>query len=373
MLTSADVKQQALALGFDLCGIAPADSFPELDHLAEWLAQGYAGEMVYLHKSAHTRGDIRRFLPAARSVIVTGTLYNTEPPSKPGDAPAARRQADAVRVARYARGDDYHVVIAERLEALAAWIHEHQGAGVESAVFVDKHHVQERAFAARAGIGWTGKNACVINPDVGSWLLLGGLATSLVLEPDRPSVDQCGSCTLCLDACPTGALVDACRLDATRCISYLTIELDGPIPEAQRPHVGAHLYGCDICQEVCPWNLAAPVTVDSAWQPRTARDGASAAELWQRSDQELHGLVRGSAMLHTSLARLRRNLATIIGNSGNPALAPVLDRPGRGVKNAAHSAATPLVQDAVSWARRRLDPVQPGSANEAVSGSRMEP
>ena len=354
MVTADEVKQRAREAGFDLCGIAPARAFAELGHLAEWLARGYAGEMSYLSRSAETRADIRRFLPSARSVIVTGTLYNTDPPVRPGERPAPRGGADAVRVARYARGDDYHVVIAERLESMVAWMRERTASAVEAATFVDKHHVQERAWAARAGLGWIGKNACVINPEVGSWLLLGGIATSLALQPDAPAIDQCGTCTLCLDACPTGALVEARELDATRCLSYLTIELDGDVPEPLRPALGTHLFGCDICQEVCPWNLAAPVTTDPAWQPRTPRDGAAAAELWQRADDELSGLVRGSAMRHTSLARLRRNLAMVIGNSGEPALAAVLDRPGRGVRNAAHSADVPVVREAVAWARRRL-------------------
>jgi epoxyqueuosine reductase len=220
---------------------------------------------------------------------------------------------------------------------------------------VDKHHVQERVYANHAGLGWIGKNCCVINPELGSWMLLAGVATSLPLAPDAPASDQCGDCTICLDACPTSALVDAHVLDATKCISYLTIELDGPIPVEQRAEVGNHLFGCDICQEVCPWNLGPPVSRNPAWQPRP-RDRARAAELWQRTDQELHGLVRGSAMMHTSLARLRRNLAIIIGNAGDPEVAAALDRPGHGVRNAAHSADTPVVRDAVAWAKARLSP-----------------
>ncbi len=350
MITAQAVKARAAELGFDACGVAPAAALPELQYLPEWLASGYAGEMVYMHKSAATRADIRHFLPSARSVIVTGTVYATRearasaPPPDPDDR---------VQVARYARGQDYHHVLAERLEALVAWMQKECGEPLEAAIFVDKHHVQERVYARHAGIGWIGKNSCVINPDLGSWLLLAGVATSLPLEPDAPALDQCGSCTLCLDSCPTGALVEPHVLDATKCISYLTIELEGPIPERQRPDVGTHLFGCDICQEVCPWNLAPATTDDPAWQPR-ARDGARAAALWQQTDQELHGFVRGSAMTHTSLARLRRNLALVIGNTGDPSLAPVLDAPGHGVRNAAHSAHTAVVREAVEWARTRL-------------------
>ena len=347
VLTSASIKNQALTLGFDVCGVAPATALPELSFLPEWLARGFAGDMIYLHKSAHARADIRHFLPSARSVIVAGAIYNTE-----GPGPATRAQG-SVQVARYARGQDYHLVLAERLEQLASWMREQQGASLETAIFVDKHHVQERVYAQHAGVGWIGKNSCVINPELGSFMFLCGIATSLALDVDAPATDQCGACTLCIDSCPTGAIVDAHVLDATKCISYLTIEIDGAIPESQRPQIGDHAYGCDICQDVCPWNLAPVLTADPAWTA-TPRHGASAGELWLRTDDELHQFVKGSAMTHLSLAGLRRNLATVIGNSGDRALTAVLDRPGRGVRNAAHSAHTPVVEDAVGWAKGRL-------------------
>jgi epoxyqueuosine reductase len=355
-MTSEDLKARAIELGFDVCGVAPAASFPELQYFRDWLAEGYAGNMLYLHKSADVRADVRHLLPSARSVIVTGTLYNTDGPHAAREQAIAARErpADAVRVARYARGDDYHVVLAERLEALVAWMREQHAEPFEASIFVDKHHVQERVYARRAGVGWVGKNTCIINPEIGSWLLLAGVAVSLDLAADAPSLDQCGECTLCLDSCPTGALVEAHVLDATKCISYLTIELKGDVPIERRPQLHDHLYGCDICQEVCPWNLAPPTTADPAWQPRL-RDGLRAADLWQKSDQELHAVVDGSAMLHTSLSRLRRNLALIIGNSGDQALRGVLDRPGGGVRNAAPSATAPVVQTAVQWALARLD------------------
>ncbi len=367
-MTADAIKRQAQALGFDLCGVAPAATLPELAYLPEWLARGYAGDMLYLHKSAATRSDIRNFLPSARSVIVTGTVYNTENPSgaardlsggttglSGGVKDLSGSKASApIQVARYARGQDYHLVLAERLEKLVAWMRQQQAAPFDASIFVDKHHVQERVYARHAGIGWIGKNTCVINPELGSWLFLSGIATSLPLEPDRPALDQCGACTLCIDSCPTGALVDAHVLDATKCISYLTIEVEGPILEPQRSHLGNHAYGCDICQDVCPWNLAPATSADPAWQA-TPRNGASAAGLWQRTDDELHQFVKGSAMTHLSLAGLRRNLATVIGNSGDASLLNVLDRPGRGVKNAAHSARTPAVEDAVAWAKGRLE------------------
>ena len=354
VLSSGAIKGRARELGFDLCGIAPAQGFPELKFLNEWLDRGYAGEMAYMSKSAERRADIRNVLPSAKSVIVTGTIYNTDAGATDATrAAGAARTSDAVQVARYARGQDYHVVLGERLHALLEWMRTQQPEGFDAEVFVDKHHVQERVYAQRAGLGWIGKNTCVINREQGSYFFLAGIATSLALDWDTPGFDQCGACTLCIDACPTGAIVDARVLDATKCISYLTIEVDGPIPEDQRPQIGNHAYGCDICQDVCPWNLAAPTTSDVAWQG-PQRDGLSAADLWQRSDFDLHMLVKGSAMTYLPLSRLRRNLATVIGNTGDPALSAALDRPGRGIRNAARSTQAPVVEDAVVWARRRL-------------------
>ena len=348
MLNAQAIKERARQLGFDLCGVAPALAFPELSFLPEWLARGYAGEMEYLEKSAATRADIRNFLPSARSVIVTGTIYNTDASGEPGS-----RSRDAVQVAKYARGQDYHKVIEDRLIEFVAWMKSVSSEPFDAAHFVDKHHVQERVYAQHAGVGWIGKNTCVINREQGSWMFLAGIATSLALDTDAPALDQCGACTLCIDACPTGAIVDAHVVDATKCISYLTIEVDGPIPEEQRAHIGNHVYGCDICQDVCPWNLAPAVSDDEAWRaPR--RDGLSAADLWQRSDFDLHTLIKGSAMTYLPLSRLRRNLATVIGNTGDAGLSGVLDRPGRGVRNAARSTFSPVVEDAVAWARQRL-------------------
>ena len=360
-LTSALIKGRARSLGFDLCGITPAAAFPELRHLDAWLARGYAGEMDYMEKSAHVRADIRHFLPSARSVIVMGTVYNTQQASglRPQDsgsisqASGPRPQAsDAIRVARYARGLDYHKVIEDRLFELIDWMKATAGEPFDAAHFVDKHQVQERVFAHHAGVGWIGKNACVIHPELGSWMFLSGIAVSLDFEPDAAAVDQCGACTLCIDACPTGALVDARELDATKCISYLTIETEQQIPADRRTMIGNHAWGCDICQDVCPWNLGAAVSTDPAWSGPD-RDGLSASWLWQQSDDELHARIKGSAMTYVPLSRLRRNLATIIGNSGDPAAIAALDTPGRGLKNAARSAETPAVIDAVQWARSR--------------------
>jgi epoxyqueuosine reductase len=303
-LTSAGIKQQALALGFDLCGIAPAADLPELAFFRTWLARGYAGEMAYLHRSAEQRADVRRVLPSAQSVIVTGTSYNT-------DAPYSTESADPDRahIARYAWGDDYHEVIGGRLDALLTWMREQTPQPFDARAYVDTGPVQERVYAQHAGVGWIGKNTCVINADVGSWIFLAEIICSLPLEYDEPALDRCGDCTLCIEACPTHALTGPGVLDATRCISYLTIEQRGPIPDVLADAVGAHIYGCDICQEVCPWNQTAPVSEDPAWRARPVWRDARLSALASLSDDELRKAMRGSAMTRTKVSGMRRNLA----------------------------------------------------------------
>jgi epoxyqueuosine reductase len=264
-MTSADIKTRARELGFDACGIAPAADHPELPFLREWLDRGYAGDMAYLERSADRRADVRHVLPSARTVIVTATVYNT-------DRPYSTECADRglAQIARYAWGDDYHDVIGRRLEALLAWMRTASSEPFEGRAYVDTGPVQERVYARYAGIGWIAKNTCVINAQLGSWIFLGEILCSLPLAIDAPAVDQCGTCTLCIEACPTQAIVAAGVLDSTRCISYLTIEHRGDIPEMLQSGIGSHVYGCDVCQEVCPWNAIAPRSDDPAWQPRAA-------------------------------------------------------------------------------------------------------
>ena len=309
MLTSGDVKAKSSDLGFDLCGIAPAGNLPELTFFQQWLDRGYAGEMAYLGRSAARRADVRNVLPSARSVIVTGTVYNVDRPYSTECDDPARAQ-----IARYSWGDDYHEVIEKRLDALLAWMRDASGVPFEARRYVDTGPVQERVYAQHAGIGWIGKNTCVINPAIGSWLFLGEIICSLPLEPDPPSFDQCGACTLCIEACPTQAIVEPGVLDSTRCISYLTIELRGSVPEALRPAIGSHVYGCDVCQEVCPWNAAPPVSQDPAWQPRPAWDRRTASDLAAMSDDELRRAMRGSALRRTKVSGLRRNLSVALEN-----------------------------------------------------------
>jgi epoxyqueuosine reductase len=260
--------------------------------------------MAYLARSAERRADVRHVLPSARSVIVVAAVYNTGRPYSTECADPSR-----AHVARYAWGDDYHEVIGSRLEALLAWMRERSPEPFEARAYVDTGPVLERVYARHAGIGWIGKNTCVINPDLGSWIFLGEILCSLVLQPDAPALDQCGTCTLCLEACPTQALVAPGVLDANRCISYLTIEHRGAIDPALAAGIGSHVYGCDICQEVCPWNAAAPASDDPAWQPRPVWDRPPLAELVRLSDDALQAALEGSAMIRAKPAGMRRNIA----------------------------------------------------------------
>jgi epoxyqueuosine reductase len=339
-----DVKTRAAQLGFDLCGIAPAAAHRELGYFREWLERGYAGEMHYLHRTADRRADVRHVLASAQSVICLGTIYNT-------DRPYSTEIADGSRavLARYAWGEDYHDVIQRRMEALVEWMRQQDGPEFDARAYVDTGPVQERVYAQHAGLGWIGRNTCLINPDRGSWLFLSEILCSLPLEPDAPALDQCGSCRACLDACPTGALLEPYVLDSTRCLSYLTIELKGAMPAAQRDAVGRHAYGCDVCQEVCPWNAqpADPDEPDSPWLPRVVFDGPSLAGLWRTPDAELRRSLKGSAMSRAGLKRLRRNVAVCAGATQDADALSAL----REVREPV--CADPLVAEHVAWALER--------------------
>lgn len=347
VLTSTRIKAKAGELGFDLCGIAPAAGFPELAFFREWLDRGYAGEMTYLARSADRRADVRAVIPDARSVIVTGTLYNTVPPYQ-ADAPAP----GTALISRYAWGDDYHDVLKRRLDALLDWLRSESPDPFEARAYADTGPVQERVYAQYAGLGWIGKNTCLINADLGSWLFLAEIICTLSLDPDSPGVDQCGACTKCLDACPSDALLAPGVLDATRCLSYLTIELKTEIPEALRPALGTHVYGCDICQDVCPYNEAAPHSTAEEWQARPGLDRPALVDLWRMPDASLRSLIKGGPMTRAKIAGLRRNIAVAIGNTADDATARVLDQssPGR------PSVDEPLVRHHAAWAKDMIGP-----------------
>jgi epoxyqueuosine reductase len=340
-VTSAEIKARAVELGFDLCGVAPVEPFKELGFLPAWLDRGYAGEMGYLARSAERRADVRAVMPSARSVVCLGTVYNT-------DRPYSTEVADrgAALIARYAWGDDYHEVIQARMDGLVAWMREHGGPAFEARAYVDTGPVQERVYAQYAGLGWIGRNTCVINPDLGSWLFLSEIICSLPLEPDAPALDQCGTCRLCLDSCPTGALVEPYVLDSTRCLSYLTIEIKGGIPLDQRETIGRHAYGCDVCQEVCPWN-AQPANADRAgspWLPRAPGGRPSRPALRRTPDADLRRSMKKSAMTRAGVRRLRRNVAVCAGATGDAdALAALreVDEP---------TCHDPMVAEHVHWA-----------------------
>ena len=348
MLTAESIKTRARELGFDLCGVASADDHPRLPFFRDWVERGYAGEMGYLARTAERRADVRAIMPSARSVVMLGTLYNTDRPystevADPGEA----------LISRYAWGDDYHDVLGARTEALSEWMVRAHGTPLETRAYVDTGPVQEKLYAEQAGLGWVGKNTCLISPELGSWLFLSEILCSVGLAPDEPGLDQCGTCTLCLDACPTGAFPEPGVLDATRCLSYLTIEMKGDIAGSDRAELGNHIYGCDICQDVCPYNHGAAVSTDPAWQPRAALDRPRLAELWARSDAELRDAIRHGAMMRVRVKRLRRNVAVALGNSGTDEAESALgltaaDRMG------AESLAEPLVAEHVAWARARL-------------------
>ncbi|HET7212899.1 MAG TPA: tRNA epoxyqueuosine(34) reductase QueG [Terriglobia bacterium] len=262
MVLKARIKQIALETGFDLAGVAPISIWKDLGFARKWVENGFGGEMHYLENPK--RHDPRLVLPSAQSVLCVGLIYNSPYPysteaarisSPKQTVPAQPVEAPVPRtwVSRYAWGQDYHQVMRARLEELRKAI-ESLAPGVETRVYVDTGPVVERAFARYSGIGWTGKNTCLINPGKGSWFFLGVILTSLEIQPDLPAPDRCGSCTRCLDACPTGALATPYVMDASRCIAYLNIELKGSIPEKYRAQIGSNFYGCDICQDVCPWN-----------------------------------------------------------------------------------------------------------------------
>jgi len=340
-VTADEIKARAAELGFALCGIAPAAAHRELGFLREWLGRGYAGEMHYLERSADRREDVRAVMPSARSVICLATAYNTDRPYSTELAGSSQ-----ALIARYAWGEDYHDVIQQRMQALVEWMRERAGAGFEARAYVDTGPVQERVYAQYAGLGWIGKNTCVINPEIGSWLFLSEILCSLALEPDTPSLDQCGGCRLCIDSCPTGAIVDPYVLDSTRCLSYLTIELKGEMPLDQRETVGAHAYGCDICQEVCPWNAqpAEPDDPSSPWLPRAAFDRPTLAALWRSPDADLRAAMKRSAMTRAGVRRLRRNVAVCAGATGDAEALTAL----RDVREPLCD--DPLVAEHVHWA-----------------------
>jgi len=315
---------EAKAQGFDLCGVAPAEQFPEFAQFTEWLERGYAGQMAYLEDARRRQPSLA--MPDARSVIVCALNYNTAHPYSTEAAAASVDEYQPARswVSRYAWGDDYHELLGAKLNVLVRALKEKFPGPFAARAYADTGPIAERVFAKHAGLGWIGKNTLLLNEALGSWLFLGVILTSLDLTPSRGATelppDLCGNCRQCLDACPTGALVEPYLLDARRCISYLTIELRGPITEELREAMGWQVYGCDICQDVCPYNRQAPTGSVRAFEPREFAGGLSLFQptlewLAELSEDEFLEAFRGSAMKRAKWAGLVRNACIALGNS----------------------------------------------------------
>lgn len=317
------IKRFAADAGFDLAGIAPVREFPEGDRFEEWISKGYAGEMRYLETRNEAgelkRSSLKHAAPWAKSVIVCATNYNTQ------QAAGVRYEASGGWISKYAWGnEDYHDSVLRRLRGVEAALK--REAECRTWCYVDTGPLVERVYAKYAGVGWQGKNTCIINQQIGSWLFLGVILTSLELEPDLPAPDRCGTCTACLDACPTNAFVGPYELDATKCISYLTIEKREFIPEELREGIGRHVFGCDICQDVCPWNRRAPATSLPEFQPREGLVNPALDWLAEMTIEEFRERFRGSPIKRTKFSGIRRNVAIAMGNSGDPRLVPHLER-----------------------------------------------
>ncbi len=338
------LKRQARELGFDLVGVAPAGPADGFDRLRAWLAAGYAGTMDYLHKHAEARRHPASILPEVRSVVMAGLSYNSGPAD---EAERPVPAATAGRVARYARGADYHEVLWRRLERLLGWL-QAERPGCHGRAVADSAPLLERDFARRAGLGWIGKNTLLLNRDVGSFVVLGALLVDLELRPDDPyESDHCGSCTACLDACPTGAFPAPGVLDARRCVSYLTIEHKGPVPPALRAGVGDWVFGCDVCQEVCPWNRGAAPGSEPKLQSRPWLAALDAAELLGLTEEEFRRRFAGTALLRARRRGLLRNAALVLGNRGDRSALPALRR--------AMDDPEPWVRDAAAWAVAEIE------------------
>ncbi len=354
------VEGLALAVGFDLAGIAPAEPVPETEYLREWLAKGYAGEMRYLERRVEERVDPRRLLEGARSIVAVGFIYD------PGERAAPT--PGTCEIARYAGGDDYHDVLLDRLRALESGLEVLAGRAVRTRAYVDTGPVQERVFAAYAGLGWIGKNTCLIHPRLGSYLFLGVVLTDLELVAGTREPDHCGTCRACLDACPTDAFAAPYQLDATRCISYWTIEARDAIPEALREAHGEFAFGCDICQEVCPFNRREGRRVPP--DPHGLRARIAARPEWVRPslawllglrEDDWRAATRGTALRRARFRGLVRNALVVAGNSGDAALIPLIERHARGDDA--------LLAEHAVWSlaqiRRRAAELRPGVAPPA--------
>ena len=344
------VKQAAREAGFDLAGIAPVHDAPELNYFPEWIAAGHAGEMKYMEARDEAgrlkRASLRHAVPWARSVIVCALNYNTAQPYSTDVNDSQRGW-----ISRYAWGEDYHDAVMAKLRAVEQQLQQEctdkEAPELQTRCYVDTGPLVERVYAKYAGVGWIGKNTCILNQKLGSWLFLGVVLTSLELEPDLPAPDRCGTCTRCIDACPTDALIAPYQLDANRCIAYLTIEKRGTIPEDIREGIGLQVFGCDICQDVCPWNRKAPATSAPEFRPREGLVNPALDWLAEMTAEEFREKFRGSPVRRTKHSGLRRNAAIAIGNSGDARFLPSLHRLSKDED--------PVVAESARWAKEKLE------------------
>ena len=346
-MTAADVRELAARCGFELAGVASAAPAEDRARYQAWAQAGLAGAMGYLtDRRAAVRNDPRNLLASAKSVVVAGKIYQTAWPQS-----TEFRDRERAWISRYAWGGDYHEVLRRGLERLAGLLGERAGAEFEAKICVDTAPLLERSHGRLAGLGWIGKNTCLIHQQLGSWFFLGELVTSLEIEPgpdDAPPPDRCGTCRRCIDACPTAALVPAGEgfaLDARRCISYLTIELRGEIPAPLRGAMGAHVFGCDICQDVCPWNRRAPLSGDPAFEPREFAPPLE--RLAALSEEEFRRMFHGTPVTRARYAGFLRNVAIAMGNSGIEGFRAPLERLA--------SSPDPLVAEHARWALGKLE------------------
>jgi epoxyqueuosine reductase len=344
------IRAEAEALGFDLCRFTDLDAaWPAAARLAEFVAAGRHGEMAWMAETAERRAHPRAMWPDARAAIVLGMNYG--PAQDPG---AVLGRPDRGAISVYARGDDYHDLVKSRLKALGRWLQARFGG--ELKVFVDTAPLLEKPLAERAGVGWQGRHTNLVSREFGSWLFLGSILTTLDLAPDAPEPMSCGTCRACLDACPTDAFPAPFQLDARRCISYLTIELKGPIPRAFRAALGNRIYGCDDCLAVCPWNKFARRAREQKLAAREALEAPELARLARLDDPAFRSLFSKSPVKRVGRDRFVRNVLYAIGNSGDPALAAeaerLLDDPSALVRGAAVWALSRLVGDGAFEALR---------------------
>lgn len=331
------VKQRGIELGFDLIGIAPVQTPPTFPHYERWLSFGFHGTMSYMERRKSERADVRSLLPDAKAVIVGAVSYFV--PEKPAMSPAE----PVGQVSRYAWGLDYHRVLLSKLDALLSYLKALLGEWVKGKAYVDTGPILERDFAVQAGLGWFGKNTCLINPKLGSYLFLGELVVNVPLIPDEPfSRSHCGKCVRCIVACPTGALIAPYQLDARRCISYLTIELRGSIPRDLRPLIGTWVFGCDICQEVCPWNRKAKPTGEEAFKPRPWA-ALELLDLLRLSEDEFRERFRLSPLKRAKRSGLVRNACVAVGNLREARAVPLL-------ANLLFNDTDPIVREHAAWA-----------------------